>query len=129
MKTVLIADDNPASRELLQSALGPLSVRVIEAVNGEEALNLIQESVPDLVLLDIQMPSLNGFAVLEALRRGPAGKVRAVAITAMAMENDRERVLAAGFDGYISKPISISEFRTQVQRWLDHDARADSAEA
>ena len=130
MKTVLIADDNAPSRELLQSALEPLGLRVIEAADGEEALTLIQRDSPDLILLDIQMPFLNGFAVLEAVRkeRGHSG-TRLIAITALAMESDRERILAAGFDSYISKPISISDLRNQLEQWLLEDERAYRAES
>ena len=130
MKTVLIADDNAASRELLQSALEPLGFRVIEAADGEEALTLIESDSPDLILLDIQMPLLNGFAVLEAVRkeRSHSG-TRLIAITALAMESDRERILAAGFDSYISKPISISALRKQLEQWLYEDERANRAES
>ncbi len=129
MKTVLVADDNPAGRELLRSAIESRDVRVIEAADGEEALKLIHENVPDLILLDVQMPSLDGFGVLDALRKGAVGNIRAVAITAMAMESDRERILAAGFDDYIPKPISVLEIRSKVQRWLDNAGAADSAGA
>ena len=130
MKTVLIADDNAASRELLQSALEPLGLRVIEAADGEEALTLIQRDSPDLILLDIQMPLLNGFAVLEAVRKERSySGTRLIAITALAMESDRERILAAGFDSYISKPISISDLRNQLEQWLHEDERANCAES
>lgn len=130
MKTVLIADDNAASRELLQSALEPLGLRVIEAADGEEALTLIQRDSPDLILLDIQMPFLNGFAVLEAVRKERVhSRKRLIAITALAMESDRERILAAGFDSYISKPISISDLRNQLEQWLHEDERANRAES
>jgi CheY-like chemotaxis protein len=119
MKTVLIADDNPASRELLREALESPSLRFIEASDGQEALRKIQSDAPDLVLLDIQMPSLDGFAVLRAVRElDPPSGVRVIALTAFAMESDRQRVLEAGFDGYVSKPISIAGVRAQVERLL-----------
>jgi len=129
MKTILIADDNPVSRELLREALEPRGFNVIEAADGCEALRLIERDSPDLVLLDIQMPSLDGFAVLEAVRTGERSPhVRLVALTALAMESDRQRILAAGFDGYVSKPISISEVRSQVEQLLGSNESEDRAQ-
>lgn len=119
MKTVLVADDNPVSRELLRDALEPCGFRVVEASDGREAVRRIEQDRPDLVLLDIQMPSMDGFEVLKVVR-GLEGSAHLplIAFTALAMENDRERILAAGFDGYVSKPISISEVRLQVEQLL-----------
>lgn len=130
MTTVLIADDDLASRELLWEALEPCGFRLIEASDGQEALSKIQSEAPDLALLDIQMPSLDGFAVLRAVRGSDFGnRVRLVAVTALATESDRQRVLDAGFDGYVSKPISISEVRQQVQRMLSDEGQAAYAKA
>ena len=130
MKTILIADDNPVSRELLREALEPRGFNVIEAADGCEALRLIERDLPDLVLLDIQMPSLDGFAVLEAVRTGGRSPhLRLIALTALAMESDRQRILAAGFDGYVSKPISISEVRNQVEQLLGSNESEDCAQS
>lgn len=119
MKTILIADDNLPSRELLRDALDLCGLRVIEAADGQEALSKIEAECPDLVLLDIQMPLLDGFAVLKAARNLDSHyPARIIALTAFAMESDRRRVTEAGFDGYVSKPISISDVRKQVEEIL-----------
>ncbi len=125
MKTVLIADDNLASRELLRDALEAPELRFLEASNGQEALKKIQTESPDLVLLDIQMPSLDGFEVLRAARElNPPSGAQFIALTAFAMESDRQRIRMAGFDGYASKPISVSDLRMQVKRMLSGEDNA-----
>lgn len=117
MKTVLIADDNPASCELLREALATSGVRILEAADGREALEQIRKESPDLALLDVQMPFLDGFAVVKAVRLlTPPSKTILIAITALAMESDRQRITEAGFDGYISKPIWIAELRKRITR-------------
>ena len=129
MKTVLIADDNLASRELLKDALEASGLRLVEASDGREALNKIRTELPDLVLLDIQMPALDGFAVLRAARDlDPPSSARFIALTAFAMESDRQRIGQAGFDGYVAKPISISDVRKQVNRILSDEDKASRAE-
>ncbi|MEO7651530.1 MAG: response regulator [Bryobacteraceae bacterium] len=129
MKTILIADDDLASRELLRDALEASGFRLLEASDGREALNKIRTESPDLVLLDIQMPSLDGFAVLRAARDlDPPSSARFIALTAFAMESDRQRIGKVGFDGYVAKPISISDVRKQVKRILSDDDRANHAE-
>ena len=125
MKTILIADDDLASRELLRDALEASGFRLLEASDGREALNKIRTELPDLVLLDIQMPSLDGFAVLRAARDlDPPSSAGFIALTAFAMESDRQRIENAGFDGYVAKPISISDVRKQVNRMLSDEDRA-----
>jgi len=130
MKTILIADDNPASRELLREALASSGARLVEAVDGRDALDKIQSESPDLALLDIQMPFLDGFAVLEAARSlDPPGRTLMIALTAFAMENDRQKIIEAGFNGYVSKPIKISDLRKQVNRLLfEGEDKVKSAE-
>ena len=129
MKTVLIADDDQASRELLRDALEACGFRLIEASDGREALKQIWTESPDLVLLDIQMPSLDGFAVLRAARHlDPPSGARFIALTALAMESDRQRVAKAGFDGYVAKPISIADVRRQVKRMLSDEDKVSRAE-
>ncbi len=129
MKTVLIADDDLASRELLRYALETAGFRLLEASDGREALNKIRTESPELVLLDIQMPVLDGFAVLRAARAlDPPSGARFIALTAFAMESDRQRIERAGFDGYVPKPISISDVRKQVNRMLSDGDKAGRAE-
>ena len=115
-KRVLVADDNPAGRELVRESLGDHVASIIEASDGREALVKIRESLPDLVLLDIQMPEMDGFAVLREIRSDPALQgLRVVALTAFAMQGDRERALAAGFDDYVTKPVTVAKLKMQLE--------------
>jgi CheY-like chemotaxis protein len=112
---VLVADDNPAGRELVRETLGDHTATIDEAADGREALRKIREAPPDLVLLDIQMPIMDGFAVLREIRRDPALRsLRVVALTAFAMQGDRERALEAGFDDYVTKPITLAKLKSQL---------------
>jgi PAS domain S-box-containing protein len=115
-KRVLVADDNPAGRELVREGLGDDAAAIIEAANGIEALRKIRETRPHLVLLDIQMPQMDGYTVLREIRRDPALKdLRVVALTAFAMQGDRERALDAGFDDYITKPVTVAKLKAQLE--------------
>ncbi|HTM12064.1 MAG TPA: response regulator [Bryobacteraceae bacterium] len=114
-KRVLVADDNPAGRELVREILEDLVSNLVEAENGSDALEKIRRAPPDLVLLDIQMPEMDGFQVLREIRRDPALKsLRVVALTAFAMQGDRERALEAGFDDYITKPVTAAKLKAQL---------------
>jgi CheY-like chemotaxis protein len=119
MKKILIAEDNPASRELMIEILSGRGYELIEACDGRQALQKIEETEPDLVLLDIQLPILDGFAVLSQLRQNPRFvNLCVVAVTANAMKEDREKGLRAGFDAYISKPVDAAAIRSQVDQLL-----------
>jgi CheY-like chemotaxis protein len=118
MKKILVADDNAVSRELVREALES-DYEIIEASNGAEAVERIRSAHPDLVLVDIQMPALDGYGVLEQVRLDPDfTATRLVALTAFAMQGDRERAMDAGFDGYITKPINVLALRAQVKLLL-----------
>ena len=119
MRKILVAEDNAVNRELLREILEASDYEVIEAEDGEQALAKVTSAAPDLMLLDINMPVLDGFGVLQRLRNSASPKVPVVAVTAYAMKEDRERITAAGFDGYISKPIDPSALLTQVERLLN----------
>jgi CheY-like chemotaxis protein len=115
-KRVLIADDNPAGRELVRESLAELVSSILEAADGREALEKIRETRPDLVLLDIQMPEMDGYAVLREIRSDPAlESLRVVAVTAFAMQGDRERALKAGFDDYLTKPVTVAKLKEQLE--------------
>jgi CheY-like chemotaxis protein len=117
MRRVLIVDDNAVSRELLRHILKGACDEILEASEGREALNKVVEAQPDLVLLDLEMPRLDGYAVLRRLRQDARlASTRVVAVTARAMQGDREQALAAGFDGYITKPINAVEVRRCVEQ-------------
>jgi CheY-like chemotaxis protein len=119
VKKILVADDNVASRELIREVLELSNYEVIEASDGLDALHKARQSTPDLVLVDIQMPHLDGYGVLRELRADPRCEgLRVLALTAFAMQSDRERAMNAGFDGYITKPVEIATLRRELQRFL-----------
>lgn len=116
---ILIADDNPRSRELLRTVLEQDGYEVLEYADGEAALLGAQQYVPDLILLDIRMPGRNGFEVAAALRCVPSlARLPIVALTASAMQGDRERILSSGFDEYLPKPIHLPELRLLVTKLI-----------
>jgi len=124
---ILIADDRPSSRELLRTVLQRAGYAVIEAGDGEEALEQAQNGRPDLILLDLQMPKLDGYGVLARLRSDERFRTLPVlALTASAMSGDREKILAAGFTDYLSKPAGPDKLREAVARLLE---QASSGEA
>ncbi|HTT24146.1 MAG TPA: response regulator [Candidatus Sulfotelmatobacter sp.] len=113
---ILLADDNLSSRELMREILETSGHLILEAVNGRDALDLIQEKEPELVFLDLQMPVLDGFSVIRELRNDARfRRLPVIAVTASAMLGDRERAIAAGFDSYIAKPINLGDVRKQVE--------------
>jgi CheY-like chemotaxis protein len=111
-------DDNPSSRELVRYALEPGYV-VAEAVDGRDAIVQIRESPPDLILMDVQMPEMDGYETLHEIRAHPeSARIPVVAVTAFAMLEDRQKAFEAGFDGYTAKPINIAALRTQIDSLL-----------
>jgi two-component system cell cycle response regulator len=117
MTTVLIAEDNATNRELLRELLEARGCTVAEACDGQEALHMIEQSQPDLVLMDIGMPVLDGFATVDKIRKNPLlASLRVVAVTAYAMQGDREKILSSGFDGYLSKPVSSQALVEELGR-------------
>jgi CheY-like chemotaxis protein len=119
---VLVVEDNEINMELVRDVLGAKGYRTLEATSGEAALEIVQKQAPDLILLDIQLPGMDGYTTLQRLRAMPAAaETPVVALTAQAMEGDRESFLAAGFDGYISKPIDVPEFVRAVAGYCSVD--------
>ena len=117
-KRILVIDDNPSSRELVRFALEP-RYDVEEATDGRDALSRIRTTMPDLVLMDIQMPEMDGYETLHEIRSDPhSAFLPVVAITAFAMLEDRQKAFEAGFDGYFAKPISIAALREQIETLL-----------
>ena len=118
-KKILIADDQAHSRELLRVVLESEGYDVVEASDGAEAVVKTRQQPPDLILLDLQMPVLNGFEVVRILRSNlQFVRIPVVALTASAMHGDREKALEAGFTGYIAKPVRVAVLRTEVARLL-----------
>lgn len=120
MKTVLVADDKAPGRELLRAVLEQSGHAVYEASDGVEALRSARELLPDLIILDLHMPVLDGFGVLEELRLdGRFAATPIIALTASAMQRDRDRAISAGFTSYIAKPISLSALRGEIERFCN----------
>jgi CheY-like chemotaxis protein len=120
---ILIADDRPSSRELLRLVLERAGYAVIEAEDGEEALDRARSGNPDLILLDLQMPGIDGYGVLAALRGDTRFQnLPVLALTASAMRGDRERIMAAGFTDYLAKPAGPEVLRETVARLLRESA-------
>lgn len=121
---ILVVEDHPPSLELACYLLEAAGYRTVPASDGEQGLALAQAEVPDLVLCDIQMPRMDGYGLLTALRASPAlCVIPVIAVTAFSMPGDRMRVLSAGFDGYLSKPIVPERFIEQVEAHLPEDKR------
>jgi CheY-like chemotaxis protein len=128
MIKALIAEDNAINRELLRELLEAKGYEVVEACDGQEALQMIEEVQPDVLLLDIGMPRLDGFGVLRKVRENPrlAG-LPTLAVTAYAMATDREKIKEAGFDGYLSKPIDSRLLFRELDRLLSGKKTSSAA--
>lgn len=121
---ILIAEDHPASLELLRYLLAANGYDILSAEDGEAALDLARRETPDLIICDLQMPKKNGYEVVRQLKSEPAlAAIPVVAVTAFSMIGDREQVLAAGFDGYLSKPIEPEEFVALIEQYLPPSLR------
>lgn len=119
-RRILVVEDNPLNLKLVRDVLQFAGYDVIEAQSGEEGVRAAQADPPDLVLLDLQLPGIDGTETLRRLRKGPLARdVPVVAVTASAMAEDRERATLAGFDGYVEKPISVRELPGQIEAFLD----------
>lgn len=119
MAKILIVEDNEKNRLLLRDILHHHGHEVLEAVNGREGLDMAQEHLPDLIFMDIQMPVMSGLTAGEALRSDARTRdIKTVALTAFAMKGDRERILASGFDEYMSKPLDTRRLPELVAELL-----------
>jgi CheY-like chemotaxis protein len=115
---ILIVEDSPDNMKLFRSLLTLKGHEVTGLPGGDGLLDTIGAVAPELVLMDIQLPGKDGFALLQEIRQSSYRGLRVIALTAHAMSGDRERALQAGFDGYITKPIEIRSFPEQVRRAL-----------
>jgi two-component system, cell cycle response regulator DivK len=123
-RRILVVEDNPLNLKLVRDVLQVAGYHVVEAQSGEEGLRIAKEDPPDLVLMDLQLPGIDGTETLRRLREGTLGPdVPVVAVTALAMAEDRERAARAGFDGYVEKPISVRALPGQIEAFLN--GRAD----
>jgi two-component system cell cycle response regulator DivK len=121
--TVLYIEDNLENRMLVRRILVAEGYRVLEADGAERGLSLARQERPNLIMIDINMPELDGLTMTSMMKADPIlGDTPVVAITANVMKGDRERTLAAGCDGYIQKPIEVDDFPQQVARYLQRKA-------
>ena len=117
---ILIVEDNEKNRKLVRDVLTFKGYRLAEAETGEDGVRLAKALRPDLILMDIQLPGMNGIAALGQIRQDPTIQhTPVIAVTASAMTHDRQKIMAAGFDGYQSKPINVKEFLAAVRAMLD----------
>ena len=117
---ILIVEDNEKNRKLVRDVLQFKGYKTVEAVTAEEGIQLARAERPDLILMDIQLPGMDGMTALSHLKADPAtAGIPVIALTASAMTEDREKILATGFDGYMTKPINVKEFTEVVRQMLD----------
>jgi CheY-like chemotaxis protein len=114
-KRILVVDDNPRNLKLAFDVLQDAGYEVVEAVNAEEAQSMIDRNLPDLILMDIALPGMDGLTLTRKIKANERTKhIRIIALTAFAMKGDDQKALAAGCDGYITKPIDIHQLPVQV---------------
>jgi two-component system, cell cycle response regulator DivK len=119
MSTILIVEDNPRNMKLVRDVLQVKGHTTIEATTGEDGVALAKERIPDLILMDIQLPKMNGIEALRVLREAPeTSSIPVIAVTASVMQQDRKLITEAGFDGYVGKPINLIEFLDAVNSQL-----------
>ena len=119
---ILIIEDNPANMELMTYLLQAFGHTVLSVYNGEEGVETARRELPDLIICDVHLPKMDGYGVLEQLKHQSGAALRSIpviAVTALAMVGDRQKLLAAGFDGYLGKPIEPELFVSQVEKYLD----------
>ena len=119
-KKIYIVEDNEKNLELFIAVLGTIpKIEIFSSITGKEGLKLIQFENPDVILLDIQLPDINGTEICKELRKlNKFKKTPIIAVTSFAMKGDKEQILEAGFNDYISKPLVIKNFRKKIQNLL-----------
>ena len=121
---ILIVEDNEKNLKLVRDVLRHTGYQTVEAGTGEDGVRLAKERGPALILMDIQLPGIDGITALGQLRADPATRaIPVIAVTASAMTQDRKKIMAAGFDGYQTKPIRVREFVDVVRETLDRQAQ------
>jgi two-component system cell cycle response regulator DivK len=120
MSVILIVEDNERNLKLVRDVLQVKGYETLEAVTGEDGVRLAVEHKPDLVLMDIQLPGMNGIEALGVLRANPiTAKIPVIAVTASVMQQDRKMITEAGFDAYVGKPINLKEFLDAVRKAVE----------
>lgn len=122
--TVLIVEDNELNMKLFRDLLQTHSLSIIETKNGFDAVSLAKTHLPNLILMDIQLPGISGIDVIRSIKADPQlANIPIIAITAFAMKEDRDRIMESGCEGYLPKPISISLFLDMVSKYLNIDLK------
>ena len=120
MSVILIVEDNEKNLKLVRDVLQVKGYETLEAGTGEDGVRIAAERIPDLILMDIQLPGINGIEALKILRRNPAtAAIPVIAVTASVMQQDRNLITEAGFDAYIGKPLNLKEFLESVKTMLE----------
>ncbi len=123
-ETILIVEDNPVNQKLLVTILRPHGYCLLTAVDGEEAVKLAVQEHPQLILMDLQLPKMNGYVATLRIKENPqTASIPVIALTAHAMPEERQHAQQVGFDGYITKPIDTRSFPNQIRIHLE---RADA---
>jgi two-component system cell cycle response regulator DivK len=123
---ILVVEDNEKNMKLFRDVLEAKGYTPIEATTGEQAVDLAAEQAPDLILMDVQLPGIDGLEALSRIRANEHNAaVPVLALTAQAMRGDRERFLEAGFDGYISKPVDVLQFVETVRRYCEGEVEVE----
>lgn len=122
-KKILVVEDNEKNMILMRDVLEYLGYSVITTQNGKEGLRLAREHRPHLILMDIQMPVMDGYTAVKILRSDPGLQdMKIIAVTALAMSGDKEKVLRAGFNGYLAKPVETRQLSAMIKKHLGEDS-------
>ena len=125
---ILIVEDNESSKKLVRDVLQHRGYQTLEASTAQAGIGLAHQNRPDLIVLDIWLPDIDGIEALDQLRRNPeTSNIPCMAVTASAMADDRAKIIGAGFDAYLTKPFHIKEFVNQVQRLLERCQRGEAS--
>lgn len=117
--TILYVEDNPDNRLLVKRILMAEDYKLLEATNAAQAINLLETTTPDLILMDINMPDMDGYTLTTRIRSMPGlGRVPILALTANVMRGDKEKTLEAGCDGYIQKPLDVDQLVREIEKFL-----------
>jgi CheY-like chemotaxis protein len=124
---ILIVEDNRHDRSLVAFLLGAFGHAPTVSASGREAVAAVREAVPDVVLMDLLMPNMDGYETMRLLRKQPGlADTPIIALTAIADPDERQRALDAGFDGYMTKPIIVTDFASQVDEWIPVDRQSST---
>lgn len=121
-KNVMVVEDNEKNRKLMRVVLKAKGYNVIEATTGEEALSLLKGNIPDIILMDIQLPGIDGITLVKQIKADAHTKdIPVIAVTAYAMKGDEQKILDTGCNAYVSKPINTQELPLIIEKYIKRD--------